>query len=126
MLYLGGRQFTNFWPADPPYTLHSKCLEMFQWHHAAYTDAAGEVRIYESGVEQRLQALATDPAQTAQILRQMLRLHSPPGAADPGGCLNASRVPAPRLAWQRRPGAAVGLVAAGLNANVERYRVNSI
>ncbi|MDB5885176.1 MAG: putative lipoprotein [Polaromonas sp.] len=91
VLYLGGGRFTNFWTADPPYTLHSKCVEMFQWRHAAYTDAAGEVRIDESVVEQRLQALAADPAQTAQILRQMLRLRSPPGAADPGGCLDASR-----------------------------------
>jgi len=91
VLYLGSGQFTNFWTADPPYTLHSKCLEMFQWRHAAYTDAAGEVRIDESVVEQRLQALAADPVQTAQILLQMLRLRSPQDANDPGGCLDASR-----------------------------------
>lgn len=98
MLCLGGGQFTNFWTADPPYTLHSKCLEMFQWRHATYTDAAGEVRIDESVVEQRLQALATDPAQTAQISRQMLRLRSPHDASDPGGCLDASRE-SPRHVW---------------------------
>ena len=91
VLYLGSGQFTNFWTADPPYTLHRKCLEMFQWRHAAYTGAAGEVRIDESVVEQRLQALAADPVQTAQILLEMLRLRSPQDANDPGGCLDASR-----------------------------------
>ena len=111
MLYLGGGQFTNFWTADPPYTLHSKCLEMFQWRHAAYTDAADEVRIDESVLEQRLQALATDPTQTAQILRQMLRLRSPPGAADPGGCLDASRE-SPRHVW---PGSADLVLPSGLS-----------
>ena len=111
MLYLGGGQFTNFWTADPPYTLHSKCLEMFQWRHAAYTDAAGEVRIDENVVEQRLQALATDPAQTAQILRQMLRLRSQHDAADTGGCLDASRE-SPCHVW---PGSADLALPSGLS-----------
>jgi len=91
VLYLGGGLFTNFWTADPPYTLHSKCLEMFQWRHAAYTDSTGEVRINEDLVTARLKALAADPAQTAQILQQMLRLRDTQGVLQSGGCLDASR-----------------------------------
>ena len=91
VLYLGGGLFSNFWTSDPPYTLHSKCLEMFQWRHTAYTDEAGKVRIDESLVEKRLKALAADPAQTAQVLQLMLRLRAPQGVVQSGGCLDASR-----------------------------------
>ncbi|MDB5932464.1 MAG: putative lipoprotein, partial [Polaromonas sp.] len=91
VLYLGGGLFTNFWTEDPPYTLDSKCLEMFQWRHAAYVDAAGEVRINEALVTARLAALASDPAGTARILRQMQRLRDPQDMTALGGCLDASR-----------------------------------
>ena len=91
VLYLGGGLFTNFWTSDPPYTFHGKCLEMFQWRHTAYSDAAGDVRIDEALVTARLNALAGDPVQTAQILQLMLRLRDPQGKAGLGGCLDASR-----------------------------------
>ncbi len=91
VLYLGGGLFTNFWTSDPAYTLHGKCLEMFQWRHTAYTDATGEVRIDEALVTARLDALAADPVQTAQILHQMRRLRDPQGLVASGGCLDASR-----------------------------------
>lgn len=91
VLYLGGGLFTNFWTTDPPYTFHGKCLEMFQWRHTAYTDAAGEVRIDEALVTARLTALASDPLQTGQILQLMLRLRDPHGTTASGGCLDASR-----------------------------------
>ena len=91
MLYLGGGQFTNFWTADPPYTLHSKCLEMFQWRHAAYTDEAGAVRIDESHVERRLAALTKEPFRAERMMRRMLRLRDPQGVYQSGGCLDASR-----------------------------------
>jgi len=100
LLYLGSGQFTNFWTDEPPYTLKNKCLEMFQWRHAAYTDVAGEVRIDERHVEQRLQALANDPTATAQILQQMLCQRSDLRTTPPGGCLDASRE-YPRLVCPR-------------------------
>ena len=91
VLYLGSGLFTNFWTSDPAYTFHGKCLEMFQWRHTAYRDDAGDVRIDEALVTARLNALAGDPAQTARILQQMLRLRDPQGVAGSGGCLDASR-----------------------------------
>ena len=91
VLYLGGGLFTNFWTSDPPYTLHGKCLEMFQWRHTAYKDVSGEVRIDEEMVTERLNALASTPVQKAQILQFMLRLRDPQGVDGGGGCLDASR-----------------------------------
>ena len=91
VLYLGGGLFTNFWTSEPPYTFHGKCLEMFQWRHTAYNDDSGEVRIDEKLVTARLNALASDPVRTAQILQLMLRLRDPERDAGSGGCLDASR-----------------------------------
>ena len=91
VLYLGGGLFTNFWTSDPPYTFHGKCLEMFQWRHTAYSDDSGEVRIDEELVTARLNALASDPVQTAHILQLMLHLRDPQGVIGSGGCLDASR-----------------------------------
>ena len=91
VLYLGGGLFTNFWTPGPSYTLRTKCLEMFQWRHAAYTDEAGAVRIDESHVERRLAALTAEPFRAERMMRRMLRLRDPQGVYQSGGCLDASR-----------------------------------
>jgi hypothetical protein len=91
VFYLGGGLFTNFWKREQPYTLTSKCLELFHWRHATYTDEAGELRIDESIVEERVKASMADPTQAAQILELMLRLREPQGVYQAGGCIDTSR-----------------------------------
>ena len=91
VFYLGGGLFTNFWKREQPYTLTAKCLELFHWRHATYTDAAGELKIDESIVEARVQDSLADAAQAAQILELMLRLREPKGVYQSGGCIDTSR-----------------------------------
>ncbi|MDP3709961.1 MAG: hypothetical protein Q8R56_18090 [Polaromonas sp.] len=91
VFYLGGGLFTNFWKREQPYTLTAKCLELFHWRHATYRDAAGELRIDEGIVEERVKASMADPAQVAQILELMLRLREPRGVYQSGGCIDTSR-----------------------------------
>lgn len=91
VFYLGGGLFTNLWKRDQPYTLTSKCLELFHWRHATYLDEEGELRIDESIVEARVKASLADPAQTTQILELMLRLREPKGVYQSGGCIDTSR-----------------------------------
>jgi len=91
VFYLGGGLFTNLWKRDQPYTLTSKCLELFHWRHATYLDEEGELRIDESIVEARVKASMADPAQTTQILELMLRLREPKGVYQSGGCIDTSR-----------------------------------
>lgn len=91
VFYLGGGLFTNFWKREQPYTLTSKCLELFHWRHATYTDAAGELKIDESIVEARVQDSLADATQAAQILELMLRLREPKGVYQSGGCIDTSR-----------------------------------
>lgn len=91
VFYLGGGLFTNFWKREQPYTLTAKCLELFHWRHATYTDAAGELQIDESIVEARVKASMADAAEAAQILELMLRLREPKGVYQSGGCIDTSR-----------------------------------
>lgn len=102
VFYLGGGLFTNFWKREQPYTLTAKCVELFHWRHATYRDAAGELRIDEDIVEERVKASLANPAEMAQILALMLRLREPAGVYQSGGCIDTSRE-YPRGVW---PGSA--------------------
>lgn len=91
VFYLGCGLFTNFWKRDKPYTLTSKCLELFHWRHATYRDQAGELQIDETVVEQRVRSSMDDPAEVERILGIMLRLREPKGVYADGGCIDTSR-----------------------------------
>jgi hypothetical protein len=91
VFYLGGGLFTNFWKRERPYTLTSKCVEVFHWRHATFTDSAGDLRIQENIVEQRVIQTLADRAQTAEVMQTMLRLRDPQGVYAAGGCIDTSR-----------------------------------
>lgn len=91
VFYLGGGLFTNFWKRERPYTLTSKCVEVFHWRHATFTDSAGDLRIQEDIVEQRVSQTLADRAQTAAVMQTMLRLRDPQGVYAAGGCIDTSR-----------------------------------
>ncbi len=91
VMYLGSGMFTNFWKRAEPYTLTSKCLEIFHWRHAACRDAAGGLQIDERLVEQRVQASACDPDEVQRILGLMLRYREPSGVYRDGGCIDTTR-----------------------------------
>ena len=38
VIYLGNGLFSNFWARHQPYTLTSKCVEIYHWRHGTYTD----------------------------------------------------------------------------------------
>lgn len=91
VVYLGGGLFTNFWQRERPYTLTTKCLELFHWRHATYTDQDGELRIDEAMVEERVRASLVDPAEVAKILALMMCWREPKGVYASGGCIDTSR-----------------------------------
>ena len=91
VFYLGGGLFTNFWKRDKPFTLATKCLEIFHWRNATYRDHAGELQIDEEVVEQRVRASMNDSAEVERILQVMLRLRDPQGVYVDGGCIDTSR-----------------------------------
>jgi hypothetical protein len=91
VIYLGGGLFCNFWKRDQPFTLASKCVEVFHWRDGAYVNEQGELEMNESIVEAQVHNTLNDPQKMAHILQQMLRLRDPQGVYASGGCIDASR-----------------------------------
>ena len=76
---------------DRPYTLTTKCVEIFHWRHGVVTDETGELRMDEAIVERRVGESLSEPLRTLRILKTMLRLRDPSGVYARGGCVDASR-----------------------------------
>ena len=83
IFYLGDGLFTNFWKCERPYTLVSKCVEVFYGRHATFTDGEGDLRVQENIVEQCVSQTLTDRAQTAEVMQTLLHLRAPPRAFTP-------------------------------------------
>jgi len=91
VFYLGDGLFTNFWKESQPYTLNSKCLEIFHWRDGTYHDRDGNLQMDESVVDAHVQASLADPEKLQEIIVQMMRLREPKGCYGKGGCLDTSR-----------------------------------
>jgi hypothetical protein len=91
VFYLGGGMFSNFWKRDRPFTLTDKCVEIYHWRHATFTDGDGELRIDEAIVEERAAQTLADATRTADVMRQMARLRDPKGVYEAGGCIDTTR-----------------------------------
>ena len=91
VFYLGGGLFTNFWQHDAPFTLTSKCVEIYHWRHGLCRDGDGIVRMDEDVVQARVTASMADPRAVRDILARMLRLREPRGVYVDGGCIDTTR-----------------------------------
>ena len=98
VFYLGNGQFNNFWERDSPYTLISKCVEIYHWRHGLYYDAAGKPAMNEQVVKERVKQTLADPAATTHVLERMTRIRDPQGVYAEGGCIDATRE---RVRWLR-------------------------
>lgn len=100
--YLGQGEFANLWHRERPFTLASKCIEVFHWRDALYFDEEGEQRIDEDKVAACVAGTEANPVRREQILQRMLRLRDGKGVYAAGGCIDATRE---HLRWVR-PGTA--------------------
>jgi len=91
VFYLGGGLFTNFWKSNSPYTLTSKCVEIFHWRNATWRDQAGELQMNESIVEERVRSSMNNPEEVERILKEMLRYREPMEVYVNGGCIDTTR-----------------------------------
>lgn len=91
VIYLGGGLFSNFWKREQPFTLASKCMEIYQWRHALFLDAEGEQRIDEAKVEAMVAAAQNTEGEEERILAVMQRYREPRGVYQDGGCLDTTR-----------------------------------
>ena len=91
MFYLGSGLFTNFWKRGKAFALTDKCVELFHWRNATFTDSEGELRIDEAIVDARVSQTLASATETAAILDTMLRLRDAKGIYAEGGCIDPSR-----------------------------------
>lgn len=91
VLYLGGGLFSNFWKHHHPYTLTSKCLEIYHWRHGVYRNAAGDLAMDESIVEHRVAETLHDDAELQRTIKKMMRWRDPKGIYANGGCIDTTR-----------------------------------
>ena len=96
VIYLGHNLFTNFWKRDQPFTLETKCVEVYHWKDGAYLDEHGELQMNESIVESCVAKSIQDPKTYNMIIDRMMRYRDPKGVYDQGGCIDTSRE-SPRL-----------------------------
>lgn len=92
VFYLGDGLFSDFWRQGRTYTLESKCLEIYHWRHATYSDGAGELQINEVVVEAHIAQTMKDPAEVARIQSLMQRYREGRGIyTEAGGCIDTTR-----------------------------------
>jgi hypothetical protein len=91
VIYVGSGLFSNFWKRDQPFTLQSKCLEIFHWRDGVQTNAAGELWMDEAKVDACVQDTLHKPDKLQNILHQMMRIRDAKGIYADGGCLDATR-----------------------------------
>jgi hypothetical protein len=91
VFYIGGGLFTNFWKSNFPYTLTSKCVEIYHWRNATWRDQEGELQIDENIVEERVRNSMNNPAEVRLILEEMLRYREPLDININGGCIDTTR-----------------------------------
>lgn len=91
VFYLGGGLFCNFWKRSAPYTLVSKCLELYHWRHAVRADSRGVPTIDEEVVEAHVLETLADPPAVERILKLMMRHRDGRGVNNGGGCVDTTR-----------------------------------
>lgn len=91
LYYLGGGLFNNFWDRNRPYTMTSKCLEIYHWRHGVIRNTQGELSMDESAVARYVAQSAANPGEVEQILTRMLKYRDPHGVYAEGGCIDATR-----------------------------------
>jgi hypothetical protein len=91
VIYLGNGEFPNFWQHSKPFTLKTKCVEIYHWRDALYRDAEGELQIDESVVDERVRQTLSSEDATQAVFQRMFRLRDPKGVYADGGCMDTTR-----------------------------------
>ena len=91
VIYLGAGKFVNFWDRTKPYTLESKCVEIYHWRHGAIRQDNGELVIDEDIVQEHVLKTLADPEGYDRILKRMMRYRDPSGVYAQGGCIDITR-----------------------------------
>ena len=89
--YLGAGEFVNFWDKSTPYTLETKCVEIYHWRHAVYRDRDGHLKIDEDVVQRKMSETLVNRDQLKTVLETMMKFRDPAGVYAEGGCIDLTR-----------------------------------
>ena len=91
LYYLGSGLFNNFWDRRHPYTMVTKCLEIYHWRHGVVRNDQGDLSMDEAEVAKRVAQSAANPTEVERILGLMMKYRDPYGVYAQGGCVDATR-----------------------------------
>jgi hypothetical protein len=91
VVYLGRGLFTNFWKREQPFTLTSKCVELYHWRNAVRTRPDGTLFVDDAEVDRLVALSLANPRELSAILAVMLKWREPQGVYEDGGCIDTSR-----------------------------------
>ena len=91
VLYLGNGLFSNLWKRNRPYTLMTKCLEIYHWRHGVCRNAEGNLAMNEDIVAQCVETSLQNAAEVGRILEKMMRWRDVKGVYGAGGCIDTTR-----------------------------------
>ena len=91
VFYLGGGKFSNFWKCSQPYTLETKCVEIFHWRHGLRVDEQGTAQMNEAEVDRLATETLSDPKMADVVLERMLQYRDNSGEYRDGGCIDTTR-----------------------------------
>ncbi len=91
VIYLGHNLFTNFWKRDQPFSLETKCVEVYHWRDGAFVGDDGELQMNEEIVESCVKQSLTDSSKYQTIIDRMMCYRDPQGVYKDGGCIDVSR-----------------------------------
>lgn len=91
VVYLGSGKFVNLWDRAKPYTLESKCVEIYHWRDGAIRQDSGALVMNEEIVQEHVLKTLAAPEEYARILKRMMRYRDPTGVYADGGCIDSTR-----------------------------------
>ena len=91
VIYLGHNLFTNFWKRDQPFSLETKCVEVYHWRDGAFVGDDGELQMNEEIVESCVKQSLTDSSKYQTIIDRIMCYRDPQGVYKDGGCIDVSR-----------------------------------
>lgn len=91
VVYLGSGKFVNLWDRAKPYTLESKCVEIYHWRHGAIRQDSGDLVMNEDIVQEHVLKTLSAPEEYDRILKRMMRYRDPTGVYADGGCIDSTR-----------------------------------
>jgi hypothetical protein len=91
VIYMGGGQFTNLWDKSNPYTLETKCIEIYHWRNSVREDKLGRLVINEDLVKELVDQTLSSEEQVQNVIDVMMRYRDTQGVYQDGGCIDLTR-----------------------------------